>query len=352
MNKYKNRKEKLYNIYSQNLSWVKQHPSISFEPDFEEGYICPLCLNLFNRNSLNELSDNPLTFDHNPPKSLGGKNGILTCKQCNSTSGHKLDYHLLTRLEEIDFHNFTPNSKARTIVSSDEFKITSDITIDDRGTLKINIDRKNSNPIHADKFFENRSYTYKAYDPFLEGHDFFEAGLSWQMNFEMQMPEKSNERFADIALLKIAYLYAFQKFGHGFLINPSLYKIREQILNPEKDILPKVFWIKYDFPKNAVGLNIISKPEELKCFLIVFNLSTKSSTKQFAIALPGTSKPHLEIYNNIESILCRNKEGFAHLHLEHLFDKEYATERKWAFASHHLWKKLACAESPVGSTTQ
>jgi hypothetical protein len=349
MSKYKKRKEKLYNIYSQNLSWVKQHPSISFEPDFEEGYICPLCLNLFSRESLNELSDNPLTFDHNPPKSLGGKNGVLTCKQCNSKSGHKLDNHLLARLEEIDFHSLTPNSKARTTVSSDEFKVTSDISVDDKRALKINIDRKNSNPVHVDKFFQNRTYTYKAYDPFLEGHDFLEAGLSWRMNLEIQLPAKSSERFADIALLKIAYLYAFQKLGHGFLINSSLCKVREQILNPEKDILPKVFWIKYDFPQNAIGLNIINKPEEFKCFLIVFNLSTKSSTKQFAIALPGTSSPHLDIYKNIELILCQNKEGSAHLNLEHLFDKEYATQKKWAFASHQLWKNLAFPESPTAS---
>jgi hypothetical protein len=299
MSKYKKRKEKLYNIYSQNLSWVKQHPSISFEPDFEEGYICPLCLNLFNRDSLNELSNNALTFDHNPPKSLGGKNGVLTCKQCNSKSGHKLDNHLLTRLEEIDFHSFTPNSKARTTVSSDELKVTSDISVNDKGTLKININRKNSNPFHVDNFFQNRAYTYKAYAPFLKGHDLFGAGLSWKMNFEIQLPAKSKERFADIALLKIAYLYAFQKFGHGFLI--------------------------------------------------VFNLSTKSSTKQFAIALPGTSSPHLDIYKNIELILCQNREGSAHLNLEHLFDKEYATQKKWAFASHQLWKNLAFPQSPTAS---
>lgn len=340
MNKNRKRIQKLYEVYSKNLSWVKEHPSISFNPDFEEGYVCPLCFNLFTKNSLNEDYSNPLTFDHNPPKSLGGKEGVLTCKDCNSKTGHKIDNHLFMLMEELDFLDSIPNSKVRTVLENDNNKVTADMAIDEKGAIKINIDRKNSNPIHIDNFLANRSYTYKVYDPFLEGHDLFESGLSWKLNFKMKLLIKSNERLAGIALLKIAYLYAFEKFGHGFLINSGLYKVREQILNPDKEILPDVFWIKYDFPENAIGLNIISEPKELQCFLIIFNLLTKCSKRQFAIALPGTSQPNLKIFNNIESILCQNKEGFTHLNIEHLFDKPYITEKKWSFASHQLWKNL------------
>jgi len=326
-NKIKIKKEKIFNKYSQNLSWVKEHPSISFRPDFENGYICPLCFNLFSIEDLNSESKNPLTFDHNPPKALGGRNGILTCKECNSKTGHLIDNHLLNRLEEIDFRNFSPNSKSRTTLQSDEYKVTADIEIDNQKTIKINIDRKNSNPSQVDSFLSNKSYTYKAYDPFLEGHDLSEAGTSWHLNFNMSLSSKSEERKAEIALLKIAYLYAFQVFGNGFLINSSLYKVREQILNPEKDILEKVFWIKYQFPEKCIGVNIINKPEELKCFLVVFNLYTNSESRQFAIAIPGTSSPNLDIYKNIELILCQNKVGSQNINIEHLFDRDYAGEK-------------------------
>ena len=155
MNKNKKRKEKLYEIYSQNLSWVKKHPKVSFEPNFEKGYICPLCFNLFDESSLNELCLNPLTFDQNPPTALGGKQGVLTCKECNSKAGHKLDNHLLARLEELDFRNSAPNSRTRAILQSDNYKISSNIEIDDERTFKIHIDRKNSNPNHIDKVLQH-----------------------------------------------------------------------------------------------------------------------------------------------------------------------------------------------------
>ena len=263
MTKIKARKETFYKIYSKNLSWVKEHPKISFVPDFEEGYVCPLCFNLFEIDALGYSSSNPLTFDHNPPQSLGGKRGVLTCKECNSVAGHKLDSQLLLRLEEMDFSNFSPNSKARTTLRNDNYKVASDFSVDGKGSLKINIDRKNSNPLHADNIFSNSIYNYKAYDPFLKGHGLFESGWNWRVKFDMQMPMRSDERCAEIALLKIAYLYAFEKFGYGFLINPNLYKIREQILNPDKNILPKVFWVNYDFPDDANGINIIKEPKEL-----------------------------------------------------------------------------------------
>lgn len=337
MNKKITLKQKLYEIYSQNLSWVKEYSNVSFQPDFNNGYICPLCFNLFSSDSLSDSCLNPLTFDHNPPKSLGGKHGMLKCKQCNSKTGYKLDSHLLTRLEELDFLSFKPNSKARTILESDSNRVTADFSFDEKEKITINIDRKNSNPFQVDNFLANKSYNYKAYDPFLEGHGFYEFGTNWQLNFSMKFQSKSMERFAEIALLKIAYLYAFQKFGHGFLISSSLYPIREQILNPEKQIIKEPFWIKCDFPEKAVGLNVIKEPKELQCFLIIFNLSINNSRQQFAIALPGPDLKNLEIYSNIASILCQNIRGATSLKLEHLFDKEYVKEKKWTFAAYQYW---------------
>lgn len=344
MTKNKKRKEILFDIYSKNLLWVKKHPSISFEPDFEEGYICPLCFELFSRQALEEKCKNPLTFDHNPPKSLKGKNGILTCKNCNSKAGHKIDNHLLTRLEEIDFICFKPKSNKRVILNNNENKVTADFEFNDDGGIRINIDSKNSNPKHVDNFLAIGTSSYKAYDPFLKGHNILEAGNNWELKFDMKWPNKSNERLAEIALLKIAYLYAFQRFGYGFLINSSLFKVREQILNPDKNILPKVLWINYNFPEELIGLNIINKPKELFCFLIIFNIETKSQIKQYAIALPGTSEPHLNIYTNIERLLCKDEQGGVNINIVHIEDKEFVKDEKFAFASYQYWKKLVSSQ--------
>ncbi len=337
MSRLRRIKEKIYNIYSENLSWVKEHPAISLSPDFTEGYICPLCLDFFSRKDLSQESANPLTFDHNPPASLGGKQGVLTCRKCNSEAGHKLDGHLLKRLEDIDFFEFMPYSKKQAILDNKGNKVSSVISIDSQGIFNINVDRKNSKPEYADGFFSN--YTVTKYNPFLN-FDTLGQEDEVRYDFNMKVCDRSNERHAEVALLKIAYLYAFQKFGNGFIINPNLSKVREQILNPEKEILPRPFWIKYNFPAEVLGLNIINKPTDLQCFLVIFELATKSGRRQFAIALPGATKPGLMIYENMKKNLCMDEAGSSSLNLEHLYDREYARDKKLTFASYQYWKKF------------
>lgn len=343
VNKASRKREKIFDLYSQNLLWIKEHPKITFNPHFEEGYLCPLCFNLFPRQSLQPADPNPLTIEHNPPKSLGGTQQILTCKECNSKTGHKIDSHLVKRLSELDFFEERPNSKIRATLDNSGHKVTSDLSFNTEGTFIINIDRKNSHPIQADNFLANRSYSYKAFDSF-DRESLFNSGTHWKLNFTMSPRLPSNERHSEISLLKIAYLYAFQKFGYGFLIHPHLYKVREQILNPTKEILPKVFWIKYDFPEQTLGLNIINKPAELACLLIIFNLYNNSSKRQFAIALPGPDKSGYKIYENLEKFLCQDGTGSIDMNLEHLQDKDYCKDKKSAFALINYWNNLVPRE--------
>jgi hypothetical protein len=70
-------------------------------------------LRQFSHEYLNYNKPNHLTLEDIPPRSLGGKPIILTCKSCNNTIGHKIDYHLLDRMLEMDISKFLPNCKAR-----------------------------------------------------------------------------------------------------------------------------------------------------------------------------------------------------------------------------------------------
>ena len=80
---------------------------------------------------------------------------------------------------------------------------------------------------------------------------------------------------------------------------------------------------------------------ELRCFLIIFELATKSAKRKFAIAFPGVSSPGLEIYNNLQSILCRDTGGIVRANLEHTHNQDYLSSKEWRFASYHLWKTFA-----------
>jgi hypothetical protein len=71
---------------------------------------CPICLTLYTEHALNQEIENPLTIEHIPPESLGGKRLILTCKNCNNNAG-KLDKRLLDYTKTKDFYEFKPESK-------------------------------------------------------------------------------------------------------------------------------------------------------------------------------------------------------------------------------------------------
>ena len=51
------------------------------------GYVCPICRRWFT-----ELEE--VTFEHAPPRSVGGREVALTCRECNSGAGHGIDAEL------------------------------------------------------------------------------------------------------------------------------------------------------------------------------------------------------------------------------------------------------------------
>jgi hypothetical protein len=174
----------------------------------------------------------------------------------------------------------------------------------------------------------------------------YEAGSdSVRLSFKMTEKEKPL-RAAEVALLRIAYLIAFGKFGHGFLLSSSLYKIREQIQKPQEEIIRKAFWIRYDFPDNHLGVSIIRSPKEMLGFLVVFKLRTKSRDRNFGIVLPGPSEPGLKVYDFINDRLCQG-DGTETCYFEaqpvrHI---NFLTEEKYALVSHELWEKYAPEDS-------
>lgn len=333
-------RKKIFNLFSQNLEWVKENSSISFIPDFTNGYICPLCFEVFFEKDLDLNLENHLTLEDIPPKSLGGRPEALTCKKCNNESGKELDVHLLNRLLEIDSKSFLPNSKTAATYEINGFKMNGVFEFDKDGKAILNFEPKHSNPKDADSFMTNLFPTKTILNPLFHPNRLLYNKLS-SPTFNLQPKYlKSDERRAEIALLRIAYLIAFSTLGNGFLINSGLYKVREQILNPDKSILPKPFWINYDFEKEMEGINIITSPKELRSFLIVFSLKTKSKSRRFAIVLPGPSEPSTKIYDYIEKYICADDNSKnINLITEHLPTLDYLNKDEFTFGGLQFWNK-------------
>jgi hypothetical protein len=169
------RKKAIFNIFSQNLEWIKEEPKIEFRPDFSNGYLCPLCFNVFFEKDLQSNLENFLTLEDIPPKSLGGKPRALTCKDCNSTSGHELDVHLLNNLLDIDVNSFLPNSKSNATFELSGNKVNGTIEIAEDGKINLNFQTNRSNPIEANKFISEFEPSKTIYNPLFNSDKFFKT---------------------------------------------------------------------------------------------------------------------------------------------------------------------------------
>jgi hypothetical protein len=133
--------DKLFRTYARNFSLVlsKGRPDITIE---EEIYACPLCSKLFGRSNLTDL-----TLEHVPPKALGGRISLLTCKNCNSSHGHSLDSHLVKRVLANRLLKLNPGASSNVRYRINESIATDgNLIILDKKALEFRFDKNRTNP--------------------------------------------------------------------------------------------------------------------------------------------------------------------------------------------------------------
>lgn len=312
------KREYIFKIYSDNFQTIIDNTILKETYDKDYGYYCPLCTEHFNKQ---KLDDKTLTLEHNPPQSLGGKGIILTCKKCNSKSGHSIDVELLNALKTLDGYSFKPNSEFSTKFTNEytgDKGVNAKVKIDNDGKFIINVDSKNNNPKISKNFFDSATHTY--HNPIF-ATDLKNIGWQKEISFSFSKPEPLNENILKISLLKIAYLKAFEKLGYIFLFSKNMEIVRKQLDNPEKEIIKPPFWFNYDFPDDKLGVNIITKPKELRAFLIIFDLKTSSDKYRFAIILPGLGEGDDKIYDIFPD--RTTGEGFLNFELNNYINFHY-----------------------------
>lgn len=323
MSKTKNKKLQLFKAFSQNLAWLRiKQPTWIENLDRTDVIVCPECLLIFDESSLQPSLKNPLTIEHVPPESLGGKSKLLTCKDCNSKSGHLLDGHLYKLLLQMDFDSFLPNSSTKATFELNGNKVNGTVSINNEGVWSLNANSKISHPKQSENFNNDLKLETKVITPRKPPYvDQFQTPT-----FKFSTRNAAAVKRAEVAVLRIAYLQLFSVFGNSVLVNPFLDKVRKQIQSPDEDILPRPFWIKYNFSDEDEGINLIRSPKELRCFLIIMKLKTDSGIRRLAIALPGPYEPGLDIYDNIKTMLGTDGVNqtivLTHVNDEHFVSKE------------------------------
>jgi len=277
MAKQDTKRIQIFDLYSANLHLLNDNGLITKQVlKYEKTYICPICLDQFSIDDLDIKKANYLTLEDVPPKSLGGKANLLTCKKCNNTAGHAIDNHLSARLKEMDNRKFLPGTELKVRFSQDNKVVQGEIKVEMDGTMKAFNSYKNNKRENLDNYIKGISP--KTGNPIL--------------NMEVIGPKIDFKRL-QVGILKTAYLLAFEKFGYEVILDLSFDPVREQIKNPDKDIYPMQFWFVGPFTKSNEGVHIVTN-DGLECFMAIFSLTSRT-TKTFGAILPLKTNPIIEV---------------------------------------------------------
>ena len=191
--------ERLFDDFAANLSM--------YYPESDGMFGCPLCLRLFPRIAIHS---GDLTLEHIIPSSLGGKLLTLTCAECNSQSGSRLEAHLVQRLRIDD--TLAGKSKrplnARVRIGEGEFGANIYLSADRDPNLRIVAIESISDPELLCLAREQFSIQSTVQDKWAA---WIQAALASQ-----------------VAILRMAYLLMFSYIGYGYILHQNLDQVRRQ----------------------------------------------------------------------------------------------------------------------------
>lgn len=278
------RRKKIFELYSQNFHLTKRHiENFQERPGFEVAFVCPICLRLFNEEGLDQKYTDALTLEDVPPKSLGGKPIILTCKICNNSSGHRLDGQLLKQRHVNSFLQKEHHSKVHALIN---FKNS----IRNSGTITIDAEKNIF-------FFNINDDKTKRTTNFLRSLVNQSDWSATEINFKFQEPPR---RIAQIAELRIAYLLLFARLGYGFILNQVYEPVRQQIRNPNTEVLPTFGVLNPIEVNHPDGVFMVTDPEQFKGIFVKYTLHLENKHESRAVLLPGPGHDCLQFYNSIK----------------------------------------------------
>lgn len=300
MNKQEKKRLALFKKYSENFGLVrdalkedlKLQKNGQFFPIPDNAYLCPICLEPFVESDIYEKDSNFLTLEDVPPKSLGGKPTLLTCKLCNNESGRSLDSHLKLGMETEQVFKGKTKFPIKARFQFGESNIGGTLNFEAEKSYEMKIANK-SNP-NAKEDIDN----------------FFKNWGKESMNISFVGP---NENKVRIGLLRIAYLKMLEYFGCGIYLNPNVQEIRRQISKPEESIIDKIGVFSFPIFEDKVGIHILTEPAEYSVYLVVFKTALTGYEKVNCVPFPGPTRNAMQSYENLKNLKGKFNPKFKQL---------------------------------------
>ena len=280
------KREKIFDIFKNHLNFLNDKKFVSTERDI---YLCPLDLKPHH----NAYEADPLSLEDAPPKSLGGKAHVLTCKSCNNNRGQDIDADLANFIKEARLIN---------------------LAFDRLNTRKSIKDLKLPKDDHEVRFELNGK--------FLDG----KLGFKKDGEMSVVLPEKlapntvlnfvgsKIPKSAQYSLLKAAYMLLFKKTGYTLLLDKCYDIVREQIENHEKEIYPENFCrivskdsvLTKDNKEIEQGVYFV-QDKGCECMLVVFDMKLEDWRKKILVFLPVPVRDLDSALTNLRAKLEKGK---------------------------------------------
>lgn len=215
-------------------------------------YACPICLRFFSEGA---VAQGLLTIEDVPPKSVGGRPMVLTCKDCNNSAGRDLDAHAhrAELMRQFKTTHQLPRTRARVRLAGDERWVASDVAMSAQDG-HIVLKKKGS-----------RAGNAEALEAALSAHA---AQGTWrELEIKLSFPALThNVRRANASWLRAAYLAQFALWGYRLVLTPDYERIRKQFQDPlASDLEPFVFTA----PVRERGIWVVVPPSTEAGFFVM-----------------------------------------------------------------------------------
>jgi hypothetical protein len=236
------------------------------------GYVCPLCCHLF-------VDIDDLTFEHAPPRALGGREVALTCRPCNSTYGHTIDAEMRRAEDLLDWRSGTLKREisARLAVPGGNDQVNVRTEHGEDGVIRI-VGVPGQNDPQVTKAHR------VAFDAMVEGP-------VEQQGFSLSFPaHRAAPANVEAGWLRTAYLIAFAKFGYRYALRPLFDPVREQIVDPAGKHVER-FHLAGPTPPGKRTLMSVETPRTLRSVMVV--------TGRHLVFLPGFNADSDTLYERL-----------------------------------------------------
>lgn len=239
-----NKRDRKFRLFRQGVAAIK-----GAGIDTKGRYVCPICCRCFTSES---IDNKVLTIEHVPPKSVGGKELVLTCKFCNEKGSglEGYDTHAKNLQNIEDLFTFKKESDLKVKVSVGDTWVPARVR-SRNGWWEFKIAEKR--PPGAWESIKSKFRRARDSAPQLK-----------------VIGRGADSDKASVSALKAAYLGSFAALGYSYIFQDIMKPLRQIILGEESSLF-KVSDFFFYAGKACNNVALIEKPEWVQGLLVTVN---------------------------------------------------------------------------------